>query len=367
MNSKEYEDITMTKSKPTVKLRSKISDLNVALAIRHISVMLKSGITIDGAIKVLAQQTTDARLKKVFEAILIDVQDGVSLAEAMSKYPKAFSRTVVSIIDVGEKGGTLEANLKFLADYLKKNHELQSKLRGAMLYPMIILGLTMIEMLGVVFLILPQMESLFSSFTNIPEYTKVILAAAKYIRENSLLILGILLVIVFLIRYFLGTKAGSNFKDRLSLKIPIIGKLFKFNVLMQFARTMSILMENGITIEKALSISAETIGNVVFSNILTKVYANVKDGQNLADSLSKYQKVFPPTFVKLIEIGEETGTLSENLNYLYEFYSEDVQEMSTNMTALIEPLLLIFIGAMIGGLAMMIVGPIYQLTSSING
>lgn len=367
MNSKQYEDITMTKSKPTYKLKGKISALNIALAIRHISVMLKSGITIDGAIKVLYQQTADAKLRKVFEAIHGDVQEGVSLAEAMSKYPKAFSRTVVSIISVGEKGGTLEKNLMFLADYLKKNHELQSKLRGAMLYPLIILSLTVVEMLGVVFIILPQMETMFESFPNIPEYTKVILGAAKYMRENAILVFGVLIGVVLLIRYFLGTRAGSNFKDRVSLRIPIINKLFKYNILMQFARTMSILMENGITIERALDISAGTIGNVVYEKILLKVYANVKEGKNMADSLSQYSKVFPPTFIKLIEIGEETGTLSDNLNYLYEFYSEDVQEMSTNLTALIEPLLLIFIGAMIGALALMIVGPIYQLTSSING
>jgi len=363
----KYEDVTMTKSKPVVKLWSKISELDVALAVRHISVMLKSGITIDGAIKVLAQQTTNNKLKKVFEAVFVDVQDGISLAEAMNKYPKAFSRTITSIISVGEKGGTLETNLKFLADYLKKNHELQSKLKAAMLYPLIILSLTLVEVLGVIFLILPRLESLFTGFANVPEFTLFVMNGSRYIREHGLEILGVLAVIMILLRLFLGTKSGQNFKDRMMLKTPILGKLFRYNILMQFARTMSILMDNGITIEKAISISSETINNIVYVEILKKVFVNVKEGLNLADSLAKYPKHFPPTFVKLIEIGEETGTLGENLNYLYEFYAEDVQEMSTNLTALLEPLLLIFIGAMIGGLAIMIVGPIYQLTSSING
>jgi type IV pilus assembly protein PilC len=362
----KYEDVDMQVSKPTVKLWRKISDLSVAFAVRHISVMLKSGITIDGAIKILAEQTTDAKLKKVFSAILIDVQDGISLADAMSKYPKAFSRTITSIIAVGEKGGTLEANLKFLADYLKKNHELQSKLKGAMLYPIIILSLTMAEMLGVVFFILPRLESLFTGFANIPEYTLFIMNASRYIREHGLEVTGVLILLIILIQSFLSTKAGQGFKDHALLRIPILGKLFRFNLLMQFARTMNILMENGIPIERALGISSETINNAVYSNVLKIIHTSVKDGMNLADSLSKYPKLFPQTFIKLIEIGEETGTLSENLNYLYEFYSEDVQEMSTNLTALLEPLLLIFIGAMIGGLAIMIIGPIYQLTSTIN-
>lgn len=355
------------KTKPKFKLRRNISELDIAFAVRHISVMLKSGITIDGAVKVLSEQATNANLKKVFAAIYEDVQGGVSLAEAMEKYPKAFSRTITSIISVGEKGGTLETNLKFLADYLKKNHELQSKLRGAMLYPIIILSLTMVEMLGVVFFILPRLESLFTGFANIPEYTLFVMNMAKYIREHGIEVLGVLIVLFFLMRYYLGTKSGQNLKDRTMLRIPILGKLFRFNLLMQFARTMNILMENGIPIEKALKISSETTANVVYSTVLQKIYLSVREGLNLADSLAKYPKLFPITFVKLIEIGEETGTLGENLNYLYEFYEEDVTEMSNNLTALLEPMLLIFIGAMIGGLAIMIIGPIYQLTSTING
>jgi len=355
------------KVKKPFKLRRKISDLDIAFAVRHISVMLKSGITIDGAIKVLSDQSTNQNLKKVFNAIYDDVQEGVGLAEAMEKYPKAFSRTITSIISVGEKGGTLEANLKFLADYLKKNHELQSKLKGAMLYPIIILSLTLVEMLGVIFFILPRLESLFSGFSNLPEFTVFVMNASRFIREHGIEVSGGILLLVIIIRLFLGSRAGQNFKDRAFLRIPILGKLFRFNLLMQFARTMNILMENGIPIERALGISSETINNVVYMNALKQIYSCVKEGLNLADSLSKYPKLFPPTFIKLIEIGEETGTLGENLNYLYEFYAEDVQEMSTNLTALLEPLLLIFIGVMIGGLAIMIIGPIYQLTSTING
>jgi type IV pilus assembly protein PilC len=348
------------------KLWLRISELNIALAVRHIAVMLKSGVTIDGAIKVLSEQTPDLKLKKIFAEIYQDIEGGVSLAESMTNYPKAFSKTITSIISVGEKGGTLESNLVFLADYLKKNHELQSKLKGAMLYPIIVMGLTLAEILGVIFFILPQLENLFSTFT-VPEYTKIIMGSARFVRENVVAFTIGTGIILILLKLFLGTKRGNRWKDSFMLRFPILGKLFRYNVLMTFARTVNILMANGIPIAKALSITAETTSNSEYAAIFAKVHLSVKDGLNLADSLSQYKNHFPATFVKMIEIGEQTGTLSDNLNYLYEFYAEDVQEMSANLTTLLEPILLIFIGIMVGGLALMIVGPIYQLTSSING
>jgi type IV pilus assembly protein PilC len=364
---KALENINVVKSKPKVKLWFNISELSVALAVRNISVMLKSGVTIDAAIKILSEQTTEGKLKLVFTAVLHDIEEGTGLGEAMAKYPKAFSKTITSIIQVGERGGTLEKNLAFLADYLKQNHELQSKLKGAMLYPVIVLGLTVVELLGVVFFILPQMENLFKSFSNIPDYTKFILSASKFIRENILMIIGAICGFGILMKIFIGTRVGQNLKDKMTLKIPVLGKLFRYNILMTFARTLGILMDNGIPISKAITITAETTNNTVYRKIFTEIQDKVKSGQNLADSLTQYPKYFPGIFIKMIEIGEATGTLSENLNYLYEFYEEDVKEMSGNLTALLEPMMIIFVGVMIGGLAIIIIGPIYQLTSSING
>jgi type IV pilus assembly protein PilC len=329
--------------------------------------MLKSGIAIDGALRIISEQSENDNLRKIFREILKNVEDGIGLAESMKKYPRIFSPTIVSIISVGEKGGSLEKNLLFLGDYLKKAHELDSKLKAALLYPIIILSLTVVEMFGIIFFILPQLENLFTSFKNIPDYTRFVLAFSHFIRSNVIIIGVVIFVLIVFIAIFLRTHAGKIFKDHLSLNFPIMKKLYKSNILATFSRTLGILLDNGIPLVRALHITSETIDNTIYSTLVLKIHKRVENGENLATTLDDYKKQFPGTFTRMIGIGEETGTLQENLVFLYEFYVEEVDEMSNNITTLIEPILLIFIGIMIGGLALMIIGPIYQLTSSING
>lgn len=343
-----------------------VSPVAVALSIRHLSIMLKSGLALEAAIKILSEQTPDKRLKGAYMDILVDVQSGKTLAESMAQHTKIFSQVTVSIISIGEQGGTLEKNLVFLAEFLKKNYELQRKVKGALIYPAIVFSLTVVEMLGVMFFILPKLDTLFSSFKEIPAFTVFILNAAKFIRENALAIVVVLAVVVIALVLFLKTKAGKIFSDGLGIKFPIVKNLNKANILTTFSRTLGILLESGIPISKALRISSETIGNHFYAKALVAVHDKVKGGQNLAAALLEYPQYFPITYVKMIEVGESTGSLEENLDHLYDFYAEEVQEMSNNMTTLLEPLLLIFIGAMIGLLAILIIAPIYQLTGSLN-
>lgn len=343
-----------------------VSDLAVALSIRHLSLMLKSGLSISDALATLTGPTTVPKLREAYEQIALDVNTGMNLADSMKKFPKIFTNIIISIVSVGEAGGTLEKNLIFLADYLKKDHELKKKVKGALLYPGIVFFLTILEMVGVIFFILPKIEELFRSFNNIPPLTRAVIDGASFVRTNWVLVLGVVLFVVILFKLFLRTKPGKKFKDIFALKMPIINKLNRNNYIATFSRTLGILMESGMPLSKALDISANTIGNSIYTKALFETNTKIQDGQNLADSLNLYPQLFPPTFVKMIEVGEATGTLIENLDYLYDFHSEEVQDMANNLTALLEPLLLIFIGAMIGGLAMIIITPIYQLTGSIN-
>ncbi len=345
---------------------SGISKLIILVSIRNLYLMLKSGLALNEAVRTLTEQTPDERLARIYDEIANKIDEGMTLAESMRLYPKAFSDIIVSVVSVGEQGGTLEKNLLFLADYLKKAHTLGKKIQGALIYPAIVFLMTFVEMLGVIFLILPKLEELFSSFDDVPSMTKTILAGSQFIRENAIFLAGGLVVFIFLFTMFLRTKAGKRFKDIVSINIPVIKKLTKFNLLASFSRTLSILLETGIPLVNALDIATSTVSNTIYRNILEKVAADVKSGRSLADSLSDYEKYFPPTFVKLIEVGESTGTLEENLAYLYDYHAEEVEEMSNNLSTLLEPLLLIVIGGMIGLLAIIIVGPIYQLTGSIN-
>jgi len=344
-----------------------VSPVDIALSMKHLVTMIGSGLAIDESLEVLVKQVEDPYLKKVYSDIQKDVVSGKSLTEAMKRYPKIFSKMVVSIVDIGEQGGTLEQNLIFLAQYLKKQYELNRKIKGSTTYPLIIFGLTITKMVGVIFFILPKLESVFRGLAEVPPLTLAILDFSAFLRDywpQVLIGLGILYVLFF--KLFLPSNAGGAFKDFMALNVPIFKEINKKQILANFSRTLGILLQSGVPFQKALVIASDTIGNRYYKNALQKMNEMTKDGKNLFESIGSFPKLFPPTFVKLIETGEKTGNLEDNLNYLYDFYTEEVLDLSSNLTTLLEPLLLIFAGGMIGALALLIITPIYQLTGSIN-
>src|SRR3972149_8327724 len=223
--------------KKKIFLFSKVSPLDIALSMRHLAIMLKTGLAIEDALKVLAEQTTDERLKIAFTDTLDDVRSGMAMAESMIKHKDIFSEIIISIISVGEQGATLEKNLIFLADYLKKNYELQRKVKGALLYPMIIFSVTILEMIGVVYFILPKLESLFSSFKNISGFTLFVLQMAAFIRSNGVYLAAGIIILILGINRLLATDRGKRFKDRVALKIPVMKNLTRNNILTTFSRS----------------------------------------------------------------------------------------------------------------------------------
>lgn len=358
-------EIKLGKDK-TVYLFHRVSGVDLALSIRHMAVMLESGLALEDSLEVIAKQSPDPKLREAYLDILQSVRSGKVMSSAMRKYPKIFSDVIISIVEVGEQGGTLEKNLNFLAVFLKKNYELLRKVKGAMLYPAIILILTAGEMLGVIYFILPKMESLFNAFDDPPALTMFILNFSKFTRENIVLIaIGLVILGVAVFKFF-QTPRGLDFKDKLALRVPIVRDLIQKNILASFSRTLGILLESGIPLADALKITAATSSNRVYVKIFDQLQKEVQKGNNIADFLEKYPKHFPPLYVKMISIGEKTATLEDNLLYLYDYYAEEVEEMTSNMSTIIEPLLLIFIGVMVAILAISIVGPIYQMTGNIN-
>lgn len=346
--------------------QGKVPLLDVVFSMRHLATMLNSSLALEDALITIRNQTDNPKLKRTYDEILSQIRIGETLSSAMSKYKDVFPSVAISVIKAGEQGGTLEKNLKYLADYLKKDYELKRKIKGALFYPVVVIGITLIEMLGVVFFILPKLNQLFQSFKNVPQSTKFILGVADSINNNKIY-LGIgLLVFVIAFYIFFKTKAGQITKDKFLLAFPVIKLITQYGILANFSRTLGILLESSIPITKALEISADSMDNSQYKKVLYDIVPKVKTGSTVAACMVDHKKFFPPTFVKMIEVGEETATLEENLMYLHEFYADDVQDMSNNLTTLIEPILLVFIGIMIGLLAISIVFPIYQLSASIN-
>lgn len=356
------------RAKELKKLRRvKVSISHLLIAIKSFAALLKASIPLSETVRTISEQSPDPNLNRIFKYISEEIDKGSTLAEGMRLFPRVFPETIASVVEAGEKGGSLENNLLFIADTIKKEWELQRKMRSAIIYPAIILSLTFVEFTGMIFFILPKLETLFASFQNIPPFTQAILNAARFIRTNWILISVILLVIIFLITVFLRTKTGKKFSSWLALNFPILKTLFKSNILSSFSRTLSVLLASGIPLSKALGITATTTSNYIYADALRKVHENIEHGKDLSISLSEYPQYFNSSFVKMIDVGEVSGTLESNLMYLHEYYSDEVTEMSNNIVTFVEPLLLILVGAVIGFLGITILMPIYQLMGTING
>lgn len=346
--------------------KKRTSNDSIVLSINTLTSMLKAGLSLMECFKILAKQSNNKTLNEVYEDIAKQIEGGESIAEAMRTYPNIFSEMMIALIESGEKSGTLEKNLAFLSEFLKKQNTLNKKIKGALLYPIVILVMTAAELIGMVFLIMPKMEELFMSFPNTPEFTQMIVGISKGIRDNwpVLLIGGI--ISFFLLSQFFRTKTGKRVTDRIQLNFPIIKKLFRGNLLATFARTLNVLLGGGIPMAKALKITTLTINNSLYQKILQNITDEVEKGQSIALTLKKYPKDFPESFVRMIEAGESTSTLEQNLGFLYEYYSDEVEDLSSNITTLIEPILMILVGVVIGVVAIAVITPLYQFTSSIN-
>lgn len=364
---------TGTTNKDTERLKEykklkkvSVSMPNLLLSIKSLSTLLRASIPLSEAVKTLSEQSTDLNLNKIYKYIAEEIDTGSTLASAMRLFTKVFPETVASVVEAGEMGGSLENNLVFIAESLKKEWELQKKLKGAVIYPVIIVSLTILMFIAMIFFVFPKLETLFEAFENLPALTTTILKIATSIRENWIPILLIILVFIIGLSIFLKTKMGKKFISWLSLNFPILKKLFKSNILASFSRTLSVLLASGIPIAKALEITANTTSNYKYAEILSDICKKISSGKDLSISLSNYPDFFDPSYVKMIDVGEVSGTLEENLMYLHEYYSEDVDEMSNNIVTLVEPLLLILVGGIVGLLGMTVLMPIYQLMGTIN-
>lgn len=365
--SKKKEIKVKNEEKELKKLQKlKVSIPQLLISIKSMSALLKASIAISETVQTLSDQSSDENLNKIYQYVNKKIDAGSTLAEALALFPKVFSETIVSVVRAGEQGGSLEKNLVFIAETIKKEYELRRKLKGAIIYPVIIIGLTVIEFVGMIFLILPKLEALFSSFPNIPAFTMFVMTSALYIRTNWLPILGILIILIAIIAIFFRTKPGKKFSSWLALNFPILKKLFISNILSSFSRTLSVLLMSGIPLSKSLEITVSTTGNYIYSKILKEVHANVQKGQKLSTSFAEHENYFGKSFIKMVNVGETSGTLEESLMYLHEYYSDDVEEMSGNIVTFVEPLLLIFVGLIIGLLGATILLPMYQLMGSIN-
>lgn len=334
--------------------------------VQHLVPMLKVGISLSRALRTLSKQTSNKYFQSILSTVAEKVDGGQSLADSIRPYEKVFGELFVSMIEAGESSGNLENVLIQLHLQMKKEHDLISKVKGALTYPIVIL----VAMFGIgVFMfivVIPRMTAIFKEMNvDLPLVTKILIKVSDFV-ANNLIVAAILFVLfVFIFIRILKTKKGRYIFDCLVVKMPIVGSIIKKINLARFARNISSLLKTDIMIVKTFNITSNVLGNLRYKEVVLEMGEKIKKGEKLNETVKKYPKLFPPVVEQMIAVGEETGELDSILLELAEFYEGEVNQIMNDLPSLIEPLLILTLGVGVGGIAAAIIMPMYSLSSAI--
>ena len=334
---------------------------------RQLATLIESGITILSGLQMLAEESASKPLRRALERIIEDVQEGESFSNALRKQSHIFPPIYSRMMEIGERMGNMESVLRQVATYMEKREALTRKLRGAMAYPAFIISLA----IGVVFLMitfsLPGIMGLFSEFEiELPLTTKILLAISTFISAHQTQIVTGAIFVVAALALYLKTPIGQRQKDILLLKIPVISTINIQSNMAQLCHTMSILLRAGLPMAEIMNLLVETMGNVILREALETVRMEMLQGHGLSQPLRQQEKVFPGLLVQMVRVGEETGTLDSNLETLAKFYEEEADRKINALTSMMEPALMLFIGGMVGFLAVSVILPMYTMIGAIR-
>jgi type IV pilus assembly protein PilC len=346
------------------KKKVKLKDLSVFS--RQFATMINSGLPLLKALAILEQQTESKELAKVVGQMRLDVEQGTALSAAMAKHPKAFGRLYVAMVRAGETGGVLDSVLLRLADTLEREVELRRKIKSAMAYPVVVMVVVVLILSAMLLFVVPTFKNLFASLGGtLPLPTRLLLAASEGFKKYFLFVFLTIGGMIFAFRRWKKTDRGRFAVDRLKLKLPIFGQLFQKTALSRFARTLGALSRSGVPLLQSLDIVAETVENGVMANAVRDVQASVKEGESLAQPLSRHE-IFPPMVVQMLAVGEETGALDTMLEKVSDFYDDEITATVDALTALIEPLLIVVVGGTVGLIVISLYLPMFRLIDLIQ-
>ena len=344
----------------------RIKPKEVAVFSRQFATMINSGLSLLRSLNVLEQQTPNKALGTIIGQIRMDVEKGVSLSASLEKHPKAFNPLYTSMVKAGEAGGVLDETLMRLADTLEAQVALKSKIRSAMAYPVAVLSLVALVVTAMLIFIVPTFVSLYAEAGGtLPLPTRVLLTASNTMRAYWFIIFPGLIGATVGFRRWIKTPAGRRAFDALKLKVPVFGPLFHKVAISRFSRTLGVLVRSGVPILQAMDIVEDTSGNAVVAEALVKVKTSVREGESLADPVSKHA-IFPPILVQMMAVGEETGALDAMLEKVSEFYDSEVETTVDGLTSLLEPLLIVFMGGTVGAILVALYLPMFNLVNVVQ-
>ncbi len=342
--------------------RAKLTDISAFSW--QLYTMLNAGLPLVNSLRTLSTQMEDAKWRSVVQTVLRRVEEGASFSEALREHPQFFSKLYIQMVAAGEVGGVLDEMIRRLAQYLEKQAEVQSNIRSALSYPIILLLACIGVAVFLVTFVLPRFMLVFEDLgTPVPGPTKFLLSVSTFIRTQWFLIIIVVFGIALLYKMTARTLMGRMMIDRYKLKIPVLGAVITKAIVSQFAHTLSILVSSGITILVALEVAMETIDNTVVIRMLKEVAGRVKEGRSIAQPLED-SKLFPQMVVNMINVGEETGALDKMLAKVADYYTREVDAIIRNFTKIIEPVLIVFMTVIVGFIAVSIFMPLTDIMQS---
>lgn len=342
-----------------------VTEQDIIIFCRQFSTMIDAGLPLVQCLEILHNQQDNTTFKKILKNVKETVESGETLAEAMKKHPKAFDSLFVNMIAAGEAGGILDVILRRLAAYMEKTAKLKKQVKGAMIYPSVTLGIAIIVVIVILVFVIPVFEDMFAQMDKaLPTPTMIVVTMSRFTKNNWYFIAGAIFLFVFAFKRFYATEKGRSVMDRLFLRLPVIGILIRKVAVSKFTRTMGTLLASGVSILEGLDIVARTSGNKVIEESIYDVRSGISEGRTMAEPLFE-SGVFPPMVCSMIAVGESTGALDTMLEKIADFYEEEVDQAVENLTALIEPFMLVFLGVTIGGLVVSMYLPIFTMAGGL--
>jgi len=362
---KESGNLPFWKRSLNLSFLDRIKSKDMVFLSRQLSVMISAGLPLVKALEILSRQTGKESLRKVMLSVSEDVRGGSRLSSSFAKYPDVFNDFYINMIRAGETAGKLDEVLKYLADEQEKTYDLMSKIKGAMIYPIFVLVAVSLVMILMMVFVIPKLTSiLIESGVELPLATRILVSTSDFFKNYIIFIILGAIALFFIGRAFLKSKNGKAIWDRILLKLPVFGSLFQKIYLVRFTQSLSTLIVGGISLTSSLKIVSKVVGNTVYENLIKQSLIDVEEGRSISDAFIDAPAI-PKMLPHLMSIGEQTGKMDEILDKIASFYAREVENILAKLVTLLEPMIIIFLALIVGGMVASVIMPMYKLASAI--
>jgi type IV pilus assembly protein PilC len=357
----KVDEQTKKKTGGSIKMR------DIVIFTRQFATMINAGLPLVQALDILSKQSENPALKEVTRQVVFDVESGHTVADALRKHPKAFTDLYTNMVAAGEAGGILDTILLRLAVFLEKNDALVRKVKGAAIYPGVILSVAVIAIGVLLLFVIPVFKEMFASVgMALPLPTRVVIGMSEFLQGYWYMVAGAIAGAVVLGKRYYATSSGKLNIDRMLLRFPVLGDVLRKSAVSRFTRTLGTLISSGVSILEGLEITAKTAGNRVIQDAIMESRASIAGGESIAAPLQKSQ-VFPPMVISMIAVGEQTGGLDEMLSKIADFYDEEVDAAVSGLLSMMEPVMIVFLGVVVGGMVVSMYLPIFDMMNAVQG